>query len=165
MLCRVQREQRRLRGVQERALPFEGGGGEVHREEGVVEGLLLDHAVVPQAVGGGRGAGAGLIHRAPAIGQGGDGGVGALGDDGDFREDDVGRERAMQPPVGLEFGVGVGEGDGEALGLLPFAFAGVVGGGAVPLDALDPALLLLVVGLGPLPGREVGLGLREFLAP
>lgn len=53
----------------------------------------------------------------------------------------------------------------EKLDLLSLAFAGVVGSESVTLDTLDAALLLLVVGLGPLARREVGLGLGEDLSP
>lgn len=60
--------------------------------------------------------------------------------------------------VGIEFSVGFGEPDGEALGFFPLAFPRVVSCGAVTLDALDPALLLLVLCLGTLSWRQRGLG-------
>jgi membrane protein DedA with SNARE-associated domain len=53
----------------------------------------------------------------------------------------------------------------EDLVLLPLALARVVGGEAVALDTLDAALLLLVLGLGSLAGRQVSLGLGEHLPP
>ena len=53
----------------------------------------------------------------------------------------------------------------EELDLLAFAFSRVVGGQSVALHALNPALLLLVFGLGPLSRGQVGLGLGEDLAP
>jgi hypothetical protein len=53
----------------------------------------------------------------------------------------------------------------QLLHLLALALAGVVCGEAVSLDALDAALLLFVLGLGPLAGWQVGLGLGQDLAP
>ena len=53
----------------------------------------------------------------------------------------------------------------EVLGLLALAFTGVVGGEAVALHALNAPLLLLVLGLGSLAGRQAGLGFWENLAP
>ena len=50
--------------------------------------------------------------------------------------------------------------DFETFGFLTLAFTRVVGGGAVALDSLNAALLLLVGSLGPLTGRQVGLGFR-----
>lgn len=55
--------------------------------------------------------------------------------------------------------------DLDVLVLLALAFPRVVGGQAIPLDALDAALLLLVLGLGPLARGQVGLGLGEHLPP
>lgn len=74
--------------------------------------------------------------------------------------------------------------DLQGLNLLSLSFAGGLGGATVSEDTLDPALLLLVFGLGSfpivvlgmvhycatggqcvLPWREVCLGLREDLAP
>jgi hypothetical protein len=53
----------------------------------------------------------------------------------------------------------------EVLGLLALALTRVVGGEAVALDALNASLLLLVLGLGSLAGRQAGLGFWENLAP
>lgn len=47
----------------------------------------------------------------------------------------------------------------EVLGLLALALTGVVGGEAVALHALNASLLLLVLGLGSLAGRQAGLRL------
>lgn len=47
----------------------------------------------------------------------------------------------------------------EPLSLLALAFARVVGGGTVTLDAFDAPLLLFVVRLCALARRQIGLGL------
>jgi hypothetical protein len=49
--------------------------------------------------------------------------------------------------------------------LLPLALARVVGGETVALDALDAALLLLVLGLSALAWRQTCFRLGEHLAP
>jgi hypothetical protein len=125
----------------------------VHREERVVEWFLLDHASVPKAVGRGGWACAGLVHRVTVISKGGNRSIRTLGDNSDFRQDNVSRKWAMQSSVGLKLGVGVGESNSETFSFLSFPFARVVSSGAVPLDTLDPSLLLLIIGLGPLPRR------------
>ena len=53
----------------------------------------------------------------------------------------------------------------QLLDLLSLALPRVVGGEAVPLDPLDAALLLLILGLRSLARRQVGLGLGEHLPP
>jgi hypothetical protein len=53
----------------------------------------------------------------------------------------------------------------EQLDLLPLTLARVVCGETIPLYTLDAALLLLVLGLGALAGRQAGLWLGEHLAP
>ena len=53
----------------------------------------------------------------------------------------------------------------EMLGLLTLTLTGVVGGETVALHALNASLLLLVLGLGSLAGRQAGLGFWEDLAP
>jgi hypothetical protein len=53
----------------------------------------------------------------------------------------------------------------KVLGLLTLALTGVVGGETVALYALNAPLLLLILGLGSLAGRQAGLGFWENLAP
>lgn len=77
----------------------------------------------------------------------------------------MGGQWAVQLLVGVEFCLKASVGDRECFGLLSFALPRVVCSGAVALDPLDTALLLLVIGLRPLTGWQGGLGLREFLAP
>ena len=76
----------------------------------------------------------------------------------DFQRDcgqyDVTGECAEVLLVGSEFSVGSSELDSEVLGLSSLAFPRVVSCGAVTLDALDPALLLLVLCLCTLSWRQ-----------
>jgi hypothetical protein len=137
----------------------------VHREHVVAEGFLLDHAARPEAVDRRRRSSARLIHRASAISEGRNRSVCTLGDDSNLREDNISWERAVQSSVGFKLGIGMSKSDSKAFSFLSFPLAGVVSSGAVPLDAFNSPLLLLVVGLGSLARRKVGLGLRELLAP
>jgi hypothetical protein len=53
----------------------------------------------------------------------------------------------------------------ESLNLKTLTLPRGLSGAAVTENTLNAALFLLVLGLGSLPGRQVGLGLREDLAP
>jgi hypothetical protein len=53
----------------------------------------------------------------------------------------------------------------KSLNLEPLAFTGGLSGATIPENTLDAALLLLILGLGSLSRREVGLGLWEDLTP
>jgi hypothetical protein len=80
-------------------------------------------------------------------------------------EDDVCRQGTVQPFKCLDFCVCMGEEDCQVLCLLPLPLPRVVRCRPVALDALDAALLLLVVGFGTFPWRQGGLGFWQFLSP
>lgn len=83
----------------------------------------------------------------------------------DFWEDNVARQGAVELSVCVEFGICACEGNSESLGLLSLALTRVMRSRAIPLDALNAALLLLVVRLGSFPRWETRFWLGQFLTP
>ena len=80
-------------------------------------------------------------------------------------EDGVCRQGTVQLCICLELCFCYGEQDCQVLCLLPLPLPRVVRCRPVALDALDAALLLLIVGFGTFPWRQGGFGLWQFLSP